>query len=378
MEAKTPSNILNTSDEQYLIGQSSPTRDAGPCRLSWFLVRNDPLYVPDYGVYRLIHGMDLIDPDYTNAYAGNILSYNIGTATITGRMLAVADNVKLVQRALNDWLKEDRKKYPIFKSNIFVQYRAAANRLVHRILHEEQAVPLSSTENPHVSDMDIFVRDGERLTQAKILSRNSNADELINDLTRVTSNITEKISGSFASINLDVDATTVPKNNPWLLIQFSVSVRDSIYSIVRYNDTIGWEYNAFPGLQTYLLVGKTLFQALIIHKSHSYSAVVAAMDTIMSSCIVSMYPHYDDHEYRNPEIEKYEEAERYTKDCVQSIEIHDDDIINCKEATELIKLEAFTIDQISNQIDAAEKKAKSVLKKLQDINLRKRLETMYT
>ncbi|XP_011213213.2 uncharacterized protein LOC105232991 [Bactrocera dorsalis] len=378
MDPKTPSNILNTSDEQYLTAQSSPTRDAAPCRLSWFLVRNDPLYIAEYGVYRLIHGMDLIDPDYTNAYAGNLLSYNIGSATITGRMLAVADNVKLVQRSLNDWVREDRKKYPIFKSNILVQYRAAANRLVHRIQHEELAVPLSSTEYPHVSDMDIFVRDGERLTQAKILSRNSNVDELINDLTRVTSNIAEKISGSFASINLDVDATTVPKDNPWLLIQFSVSVRDSIYSIVRYNDTIGWEYNAFPGLQAFLLVGKTLFQALIIHKSHSYSAVVAAMDTIMRSCIVSKYPHYDDHEYHNPEIEKYEEAERYSKGCVESIDLHDDDIKNCKEATELIKLEALTIDQISNQIDETEKKAKSVLQKLQDINLRKRIETMYT
>lgn len=101
-----------------------------------------------------------------------------------------------------------------------------------------------------------------------------------------------------------MDATTRPKDNPWLLIQFSVSIRDSIYSIVRYNDTIGWEYNAYPGLQTYLLVGKTLFQALIIHKSHSHRAVKSALDIIMNSCIVSMYPHYNDHEYRNVDIEK--------------------------------------------------------------------------
>lgn len=325
MDTKKPNNILNTSDELYITAQSSPTRDASPCRLSWFLVRNDPLYVTEYGTYRLVHGMDLIDPDYANAYTGNILSYNVGTATLTGRMLAVADAVNLVQRALHDWLREDRKKYPIFKSNIFVQYRPAPNRLVHRILHEEEAVPMSSTETPHVSDMDIFVRDGDRLCQAKILSRNHNVDDLIKDLTRLTSNISEKIAAGFASvsernkaevsylikfffnclqINLDLDATTRPKDNPWLLIQFSVSIRDSIYSIVRYNDTIGWEYNAYPGLQTYLLVGKTLFQALIIHKSHSHRAVKSALDIIMNSCIVSMYPHYNDHEYRNADIEK--------------------------------------------------------------------------
>ncbi|XP_054082903.1 uncharacterized protein LOC105217198 isoform X2 [Zeugodacus cucurbitae] len=306
MEQKNP-NAHNTSDEQYDTAESSPTRDstADPCRLSWFVVRNDPLYVEQFGQYYTIHAMDLIDPDYANAYIDNIVSYHIGDAAVTGKVLAVADDIKLLERSMHDWLEDDRKKLPLFKSNLFVQYRPVPNRLVHKILHESETVPMSSSQDPRVSSKDVFVRDGIKMCQAMVVTRNDNINVLISELTKVNVNVSERIRGTYEQpMDLDKDARTEPKDNPWILVQYSHSVRDCVYAIMSYDDTTKLENNAYPGLQTYLSIGNQIYQAIILHKSCNRNEVTEAMNNIAASCLVSIYPHWNDVEYRNSEIEK--------------------------------------------------------------------------
>lgn len=321
----------NISAEGNESAQSNPMAGArpSPCRMSWFLMKNDSLYAPIYGTYRLIHGMDLIDPDYANVFVDDIVSYYIDGATVIGKLLAVAENLKLMRRSTDYWLKEDRKKTPLFKSFIVVEYRVAPHCLVLKVMHEEDAVPLSSTQYPCVGEMDIFVRDGERFYQGRILTRSNKIGDLVNEVTMVNENVVQKIRSTFAQpvserneavtsifiyaintyiyclqIDLDLDAATIPIGNPWVLLQYSNNIYDCVYTVVRYNDTEKWGCNAYPGIQTFIHINNKIFQALIIHKSHDRDEMTRALNTIMYSFVVSIYPHSNDIEYRNIEIEK--------------------------------------------------------------------------
>ncbi|XP_036329894.1 uncharacterized protein LOC118742034 [Rhagoletis pomonella] len=340
-----------------------------PCRLSWFLVKNDAASAAEHGDYCIIHAMDIINQDPKDVFLFNAVHFNLGKDTLSGQVLAAADHIQLVEADMQEWLKADRLKPAAATPYLLVQYRPAPDRLVHRVMHENDVTPVVLGQAKQNSCREVYVKDGVRMCQGYVLTRSNDANRLDNELIKVKVKCYEAIRSTFPQPDdIEKDARIAPEDNTWLLLQYSRSISDCIYTIMRYKDTQKLDSNLYPGIQTYLTVGNTIYQTMIVHKSLNELEMLAVLNNIASSCLLSAYPAIDDTEFRNAELVKYERQDLNEYKSYIAANVRKSDITKCQQVSKCIEKEAAYISHLLDNIDRTEEQMESVLHQIREMN----------
>ncbi|XP_053957404.1 early boundary activity protein 3 isoform X1 [Anastrepha ludens] len=350
-------NESNQEDNAAVISKSASTF-TGPCSLSWLLIRNDHVAAAKHGRYTIIHAMQVTSHAPNDIYVGTIVNFNIRDDKVTGEVLSGADEMHLVNDDMKEWVEMDRAS-----NYLLVQYRPAPDHLVHRILSQGDVTPVTLGESK-ISNKDVFVRDGTKMCQALVLTKNFSLDAIENELCKLKTKANEAIRTSFIHNTPLEDATKDPDDNLWVLLQYSYTLSDCIYTIVRYSDTENPPSNMYPSVQTYLNLNLTMIQAMILHKSQNPLDLMKAMNMLANSCQISIYPQSRDLDFRNADLVKYEHPNLHPRPTYTFGKVSKSDIAKCGMVKKLIEKEAIVIYELLERMETTEEEMDRVLRQL--------------
>lgn len=257
------------------------------CRMSWFLIEMDEGLSkgrPANGkrLYCIIHSVDLIDGDSSNMYINRIVKFNRNHAIVQGKVVLASDDRLFVERQMKQLTlnAEDAILLPENDRRFLVQYSKGAYSVVHAIIHQKEICwPQGDLSNQR----EVLVRDGKIQRLATVLYSHESDEKVQNELQKLK-------TSCFESAFDDNDVEISMDGDPWLLVQYSCSPTNVVYTIISYRETVWQEENLYKDVVAYITDGTSIYQSVIIRKSHNRNELDYEINNIKSSCLVSRYP----------------------------------------------------------------------------------------